>query len=133
MHKRILTKNWQSNSNQHVQRKKQSAQRRKNRRKTYNMEITKWLENWFSSHCDGDWEHENPLIIQSTSNPGWSIIINLNDTSLQDLNIEYSLIETSETEWHGYSLKNGRFNAAGDPTKLLFLLELFKKIVEENS
>jgi len=97
------------------------------------MEIIKWLENWFSSHCNGDWEHENPLIIQSTSNPGWSIIINLSETYLQDLDIEYFLIETSETEWYGYSIKNEQFKAAGDPTKLHFLLELFKKIVEDNS
>lgn len=97
------------------------------------MEIVKWLENWFKSNCDGDWEHDNPLIIQSTSNPGWSIKISLNDTPLESLDIDCPLTENSEEDWYFYFIKNGMFSAAGDPTKLLFLLELFKGIIEENS
>lgn len=97
------------------------------------MNTIKWLEKWFSSNCDEDWEHENPIIIQSTANPGWSIEMNLRETALEHLNIEYSLTELSEEHWYGYSVKDAKFKASGDPTKLLFLLDLFKKIAEENS
>lgn len=97
------------------------------------MDIIKWLEDWFKSNCDDDWEHSYGVKIETIDNPGWSIKIDLVETSLENLNIEYSLIESSETEWYGYSVKNGVFFAAGDPTKLLFLLEIFKKIVKENT
>lgn len=96
------------------------------------MNAIKWLEDWFKSNCDGDWEHENLINIQSTSNPGWSIEIDLNYTLLESLDIDCPLIEKSEEDWYFYTLKNGVFSAAGDTTKLLFLIEIFKKIVEEN-
>ena len=97
------------------------------------MDAIKWLENWFKSNCDGDWEHENPLSIYSTSNPGWSIKIYLNYTPLESLDVDCPLIENSEEDWYFYSIKNGVFAAAGDLTKLVFLLEVFKGIVEGNS
>lgn len=96
------------------------------------MEVIKWLENWYQLHCDGDWEHSYRVKIETIDNPGWNVKIDLADTSLENLHVEYSLLEISETDWYGYSIKNGMFNAAGDPTKLLFLIDLFKGIVEEN-
>ena len=32
--------------------------------KLYSMEILEWIKDWFASHCDGDWEHENGINIQ---------------------------------------------------------------------
>lgn len=95
------------------------------------MDIVKWLESWYKLNCDGDWEHSYGVKIETIDNPGWSVKIDLVNTLLENVHIEYSLIESSETDWYGYSIKNSTFNAAGDPTKLLFLIELFKSIVEE--
>ncbi|EKB58756.1 immunity 53 family protein [Bergeyella zoohelcum] len=97
------------------------------------MEIIKWIENWYVSQCDGDWEHSYGIIIETIDNPGWSITIDLLETSIEKLFIEYSLTELSENNWYGYSVNQGQFKAVGDPTKLFFLLNLFKKIVETNS
>lgn len=97
------------------------------------MEIIKWLEKWYEFHCDGDWEHSYGVKIETLDNPGWSLTVDLVDTSFEKIQIEYSLIESSEIDWYGYSIKNGIFNAVGDPTKLLFLIELFKKIIEEKN
>lgn len=102
------------------------------KQKNYNMEAIKWLENWYQLHCDGDWEHSYGVKIETIDNPGWSVKIDIVDTPLENLHIEYSLTETSETDWYGYSVKDGTFNAAGDQTKLLFLITLFQRIVEEN-
>lgn len=96
------------------------------------METIKWIEVWFASHCNGDWEHSFGVKIETIDNPGWHITIDLAETSLENLSIEYSLSETSEKDWYGYSIKDGKFKASGDSTKLLFLLNLFRKIVEEN-
>ena len=29
------------------------------------------LEKWFTSNCDGEWEHHGGVAIQTTDNPGW--------------------------------------------------------------
>jgi hypothetical protein len=33
-------------------------------------ELLSWLSFWFYQHCDGDWEHENQIKIQTLDNPG---------------------------------------------------------------
>lgn len=38
--------------------------------------------NWFSSQCDGDWEHEYGIKIETVDNPGWVITIDITYTSL---------------------------------------------------
>ncbi|KAA5535568.1 immunity 53 family protein [Paenimyroides baculatum] len=97
------------------------------------MEIIKWIENWFMSNCDGEWEHENIIKIESTSNPGWNIEITLSDTSLEGVNVDYFLNEISDDNWYGYKVSNNKFTGVGDSSKLIFLLELFKKIILEKN
>ncbi|MDO7908781.1 Imm53 family immunity protein [Paenibacillus sp. JX-17] len=41
------------------------------------MEILKWLQEWYASQCDGDWEHSNGIKITSIDNPGWYVEINI--------------------------------------------------------
>jgi hypothetical protein len=47
------------------------------------LEILKWLQAWYSSQCNGDWEHGNGIRIASIDNPGWHVAINLNETELE--------------------------------------------------
>ena len=95
-----------------------------------NRNILDWLCNWFARQCDGDWEHMYGIKIETTDNPGWSIEIDLRDTNLEDLDIPWKLIEYSDANWYGIAVKDRMFTAAGDLTKLTFLLEKFKEIVE---
>ncbi len=34
---------------------------------------TSELENWLMKNCNGDWEHQGGITIESTDNPGWHI------------------------------------------------------------
>ena len=95
--------------------------------------IIKWLESWYLSNCNGDWEHSYGITIETTDNPGWRIKIDLNSTSLQNEKIEYTLNEKDENDWYGVKVENAEFVAGGDPNKLLFLIELFKQFVEKGS
>lgn len=97
-----------------------------------NDSILVWIQNWFLSNCDGNWEHENIINIQTLDNPGWDISIDLNYTGLEQLTIESGLIENAEDDWYTYEIKNAVYSAAGDPNKLEFLLLKFKEIVEAN-
>lgn len=97
-----------------------------------NNENLKWLIDWFQSNCDGDWEHENQIKIQTTSNPGWYIEISLIDTLYEDISMSIGTIEFDDDDWYFYNFKAGIFKAAGDLSKLEFLLMKFKETVQSH-
>ena len=97
------------------------------------MEILDWISEWMISECDGDWEHEYGIKIETLDNPGWDVEIDLSYTDLENLHFEYTLVENSEHDWYCWKVKNGKFEAAGDLKKLPFLLNKFKELVEEYS
>jgi len=52
------------------------------------------IQDWFSSKCDGYWEHLNGIKIENTDNPGWLITITgvIPDIKLLDIiKIEYGI------------------------------------------
>lgn len=66
-------------------------------------------------------------------NPGWSVVIDLNDTNLEGMEIPYSLNELSDDNWVGYSIENSIFKAAGSTNNLLKIIGIFKDLVESTS
>ena len=42
------------------------------------------LQDWYSAQCNGDWEHQQGVRIESLDNPGWALDIDLADTALAD-------------------------------------------------
>ncbi|MEN2424289.1 Imm53 family immunity protein [Streptomyces rimosus] len=40
------------------------------------------LTAWYTNQCDGDWEHEYGIRIETLDNPGWSVKIDLEETRL---------------------------------------------------
>lgn len=86
-----------------------------------------WLEDWYLSMCDGDWEHNYGITIETLDNPGWDLTIDLVNTGIELKDEKWNLIEESENNWYGYKITNNVFNAAGDPKKLNFLISLFRE------
>lgn len=94
------------------------------------IEILVWLSKWYASECNGDWEHEYGILIRTTDNPGWSITIDLNDTFLENTEIVNDVIEKAENDWHFFQIKDKKYRAASDLSKLSFLLLKFKELAE---
>jgi hypothetical protein len=46
--------------------------------------IFDWLQQWYISQCDGEWEHDEGIKIQSSDNPGWIVEINVKDTEAEN-------------------------------------------------
>ena len=95
--------------------------------------ILDWIQKWYTSQCNQDWEHSYGIRIDTLDNPGWQVTIDLNETNLQTLVIPYKLVENSENDWYSVEVKDFKFNANGDPTKLEFLLSKFREIAESKS
>ena len=70
--------------------------------------------------------------METVDNPGWFITIDLDETKWDHINLESNVMEKNGTDWYFYEIKEGKFKASGDPTKLEFLLVKFKEIIEQN-
>ncbi len=85
-----------------------------------------WLIDWYASMCDGDWEHEYGVRIETLDNPGWMLTADLVGTPLEGREIEKTLDERSEDDWVATKTEGGRFLAAGGPKNLPELLAAFR-------
>lgn len=98
--------------------------------KINNMNTFEWLQNWYKSQCNGDWEHQFGVQINTLDNPGWDIKIDIYNTEIEGLEIEFKSFEKSEYDWYGIKADKYVFEAFGDPAKLEFLILKFKEAVE---
>ena len=93
------------------------------------MELIEWLTNWYTSNCDGDWEHSYGIKIDTLDNPGWSFEADLLDTIHEGKKMSMKSLG-SDDDWYEVSSDGKVFTGAGDPTKLSLLLGLFKEFIE---
>jgi hypothetical protein len=89
-----------------------------------------WLQEWYERHCNGDWEHQYGVSIDTIDNPGWMVKIDLTGTALEVRTLERVRLEESETDWLHYWVEEDRFEAAGGPTNLTTMLLAFRNWVE---
>ena len=83
------------------------------------------LSAWYESQCDGDWEHQSGITIESLDNPGWRVRINLDGTPLERVAFtELSNLEP-ERDWIRCWVADNAFNGAGGPQKLGEIIEVF--------
>ncbi len=96
------------------------------------MSLLKWLEEWYKSQCDGEWEHLFGIKIYTLDNPGWRIAIDLADTELENKKYDaYQVITNEDSDWIFCHVKDGCFEGAGDPSKLEEIIQRFKEWVEQ--
>lgn len=97
-----------------------------------------WLERWYRAQCDGEWEHQCGVTIDTLDNPGWSVTIDLKgaesgSTSPRTLAVvgEPPSGENGNEGgpiWMTCEIKGGKFVGAGDPTQLRAILEQFRRV-----
>lgn len=93
--------------------------------------MLKWLENWYSEQCDGDWEHCYGVKIDTLDNPGWRLHIDIAETSLAEKEFAEYNHDNGDDDWSVCCVKNDAYDACGDPSKLEDLIRVFKEWTEE--
>lgn len=85
------------------------------------------LNNWYQSHCDGEWEHAFGIAIGTLDNPGWTLKINLQDTELQYKPFAVLSIDNDDDkdDWVYCEVEEGIFHGACGPKRLDEMLETF--------
>lgn len=96
------------------------------------MNIINWLEEWYKLNCATEISHHYAIKIESLDNPGWMVKIDLTNTSSKDKKFDSIDIDNGEEDWIMCRIKNNIFEGAGDPSKLLKILNIFKEFVEVN-
>jgi hypothetical protein len=98
-----------------------------------------WLMQWYLDHCDSDWEHSYGVEIGTLDNPGWTLKIDLKDTTLEGRPFAKvahgeptgDLDEWKRTgSWWVADVKDGVFEAACGPLDLSATISLFRKWAE---
>jgi hypothetical protein len=93
-------------------------------------QILRRLSQWYGDQCDGEWEHEFGITIETIDNPGWSVKVDLVDTTLAETAIPRLDEKKSESDWIVCYRDDSQFCGAGDPTKLEDILQYFLRYVE---
>jgi hypothetical protein len=89
-------------------------------------DILSWIEDWYCSQCDGRWEHDYGLKIDTIDNPGWSLTVDLTRTPKESAAASETKIERSDTDWVHYFVREARFEALGGARNLREMLCLFR-------
>lgn len=89
------------------------------------------LEKWYQSNCNGVWEHRNGIKISCIDNPGWSVCIDLEGTSLEHKSMANISLDKSDDDWIHCEVKGLQFTGHGDPHKLSAILQVFLEFSRE--
>lgn len=80
-------------------------------------ESLSFLVDWFDRNCDGDWEHDTGVRINTLDNPGWTVKVRLIGTELEGAVVE--LVKHDEGEsWLHWRSTGAQFEAACGPRDL---------------
>ena len=93
-------------------------------------DLLHFVQDWYSQHCDGDWEHQHGVEIGTLDNPGWRLFVDLTDTALEGRRLERQYVERSPEDWLRFWSDGEQFQAAAGPKNLIEALEAFKAFAE---
>jgi hypothetical protein len=102
------------------------------------MDSLQRLQQWYHSQCNGVWEHSWGVKIDTLDNPGWTVEIELRDTTLEARPFtqhSYGVgpeAGTSKDEWLVCNVEGNVFKGRGGPLKLNEIIEVFLEWVEKN-
>ncbi len=94
------------------------------------MNVLPELQRWYESQCNEDWEHQYGVKIDTLDNPGWSVIIDLDDTDLEGKPFQTVEDLEPERDWIKCWVEDTKFNGVGGPLKLEEILQTFLKWVK---
>lgn len=90
------------------------------------------LQDWYLHECNGDWEHQFGVKIDTLDNPGWNIEVDIRDTYLAERKFsKVSVQRKEENDWLIYSVQDQKFIGSCGPKNLEELISLFLDWADE--
>ena len=96
------------------------------------------LEAWYARQCNGDWEHQYGVKVDTLDNPGWTLDVDLTNTKLEK--VPYTPIAENVgpnnhpegDDWVHCRVEHRKWRGAGGPLKLNRLIEEFLSWAEKH-
>ncbi len=92
-----------------------------------------WLQTWYDSHTNGDWEHHYGIKIDTLDNPGWSLRIDLTDTGLEGRTFAPIQIERTQHDWLFCRVEDDVFMAYCGSKNLAEAISVFRDWASKKS
>jgi hypothetical protein len=90
-----------------------------------------WLEDWYQKQCNGGWEHQYGVRIETIDNPAWMVKIDLNGTRYAEIaNVEIKENYESESEWMICKIVDAVYEGVGGPRMLGPIIQEFRGWIE---
>lgn len=87
--------------------------------------MLRWLQEWYASQCDGNWEHGDSIRITSIDNPGWHVAISLGGTEMEKKQMDVVQVDRTDKDWIYCRIQDGCFTGAGGSGNLEEILKNF--------
>ena len=97
------------------------------------MNELKIIQDWYSSHCNGDWEHQKCVRINTIDNPGWRIVVNLENTFLEGIKRKPIQIENTEEDWIHINIENSKIKVYCGAMNLIESIKMVALILKEDT
>lgn len=92
----------------------------------HTIDVLTWLQGWYASRADGDWEHSFGIEIGTLDNPGWRVAIGVSGTDLAERPFDRQEIHRSEHDWLVAWLDDSQWQLACGPLNLAEGLTRFR-------
>ena len=90
------------------------------------LDTLRWLQHWYESQCDEDWEHSFRISITTLDNPGWRVAIDLTGTPLEERPFNKIEWHRSDQEWLVCRLEGAQFVGYSGAHQLVDAIEAFR-------
>ena len=90
-----------------------------------------FLQIWYLSNCDGDWEHEFGIEINTLKEHGWKVEMDLIDTNLENRLFNALNRQINEYNWIKCESEKNKFIGYGGPQNLSAIFEIFIQWAKE--
>ena len=83
------------------------------------------LQAWYTAQCDDTWEHGRGIEITTMDNPGWRLVVHLEETLLENKNFPRLESKGSDGKWIKCFVENNKFIGAAGHSQLEELISTF--------
>jgi len=90
-----------------------------------------FLASWYSARCDGEWEHEFGVRLETIDNPGWNLQVDLVGTEMEGRVVDQVTQIPEGGGWVIIASDGSVFEASCDPMSLRLVVHEFEKFVRE--
>ena len=91
-----------------------------------------WLQAWYATQCNGDWEHGYGVRIETLDNPGWGLRVDLGGTAWAERPLDRVETHRSEHDWVVVWKDETEFHAATGPLNLGEAVHIFRLWLERD-